>query len=228
VDIIGAIATATLFAVFSLPFREYHYWFRWTPPGLAAGLIIYLAFAGVAAGLLGWLLTTPLTGNPGGSSAPAFPVPPLAVGALAGLTGALLIRVDIGTRATPSTRRRHHASPTASDLAAGFSLLNVATKWTIAMMDYLVDRATERWSRQLTDKALIVHAAELAEKIRNLDIKDSTKQELWARFVPAMSDLRSLPRGHQGRIAARVRLEQFCASFLSGHRWPRPTTITHK
>jgi hypothetical protein len=85
-----AIVTATVFALFGLPYKYYQCWFSFSRVGTVTGTVMYLSLAGGVGGLLGWL---------GAYLAHAQPTPNLALnGLLYGAAGTLALRAEFRTR----------------------------------------------------------------------------------------------------------------------------------
>src|SRR3954468_20477914 len=85
-----AIVTATVFALFGLPYKYYQCWFSFSWVGTVTGTVMYLSLAGGVGGLLGWL---------GAYLAHAQPTPNLALnGLLYGAAGTLALRAEFRTR----------------------------------------------------------------------------------------------------------------------------------
>ncbi len=209
----GAVLAATVFAVFVRPFSDYHYWFSWSRRALVVGVLIYLLLGGAAAGALGWLAGVALVGN-------VRPSLTLMQGISFGLIGALAVRAELGSKGPPPLSRVSEDGRT--DFARPFTLLELGTTWTFGMIDVLVDRAVERWFKDLTDRQLLQIAAELAVRIQSLEkVPDSAKKRLFEKFVPAMTTVRSGSAGEKDE--ARILLIQFAWTFMQRQRWAKPS-----
>ena len=208
----GAVVAATVFAVFVRPFSDYHYWFSWSRRALVVGVLIYLLLGGAAAGGLGWLAGVALVGNS---------PPSLTFDAGHQLRTHRRVGRPCRTRLQGSSPLSRVSEDGRTDFARPFTLLELGTTWTFGMIDVLVDRAVERWFRDLTDRQLLQVAAELAVRIQSLEkVPDSAKKRLFERFVPAMTTVRSGSAGEKDE--ARILLIQFAWTFMQRQRWAKP------
>lgn len=210
-ELLGALLAAALLAALQFPFRVYFYWGSWRKRIFWMGLAFYLVFAGIGAGILGWLIGLKL----------ADPTPyAVANGIISGVGGAMLVRVEIRGEAL-SKASSDGSVKVDPGLTPGFSLINAVTHWTVGMMDFMVMRSVESWIKSLNEVELLHQANVLVQKIRQLDISKEAKDELGKQLSAVMTDLRAA-MGTAEERDRRIPVEQFCTVYYAEHREAKP------
>lgn len=207
-ELLTAIATATVFAVFGFPFRYYQCWFSFSPLATAVGTVLYLAVAGGGGGLVGWYVANL-------SHAQPTPSPPLN-GVLYGIGGALALRADF--RAQPKS-----AVSTSDQFKDARSALTTIINWTAEQLNDSTYRKAETWLFSLPDDQLAEEAWRIQAHIAGARmVNDKTKKQLLEQLVPAMEKLTKPAE----RSAGRAHLINFCASYYRNEHLPRTPRIT--
>jgi hypothetical protein len=199
-SLLVAIATATVFAVFGLPYQHYQCWFSFSRLGTIAGTFLYFVLAGGGGGAVGWAVAT---------LAHAEPTPnTLLNGVLYGIAGALALRADFAAGPRPDT--------TGDRFTDARSALTLGIKWTTTLLDVVTARRAEAWlsgmsDDQLSQEALRVHA-DIKEQPDAL-VSDKVKIENFERLVAWMEQL----SGDDDRLAwaARAQLIKYCIRYYT-------------
>lgn len=195
-----AIVIATVFAIFSLPFRHYLCWYSWSRPGAIVGVTLYLILAGGGGGVLGWGAARLGHASPTSSAA--------VNGLFYGAAGAVALRADfrVGRQST--------------QLKEAVTLLGVSLQWTKSFLDEVTLRRAQHWFMSLTTDQLRQQSWQIQGHIATRQLGDRAKKELFARFVPAAELMAEadLPKQAEGRAL----LATFCAGYCVGEHVAKP------
>lgn len=200
-----AIVTATVFALFGLPYKYYQCWFSFSWVGTVTGTVMYLSLSGAVGGLLGWL---------GGYLIQAQPTPNLALnGLLYGAAGTLALRAEFRTRSKET-------APIADQMRDARSALAKSVNWTTELLDETTYRKAEAWLLSLPDDRLNCEAWRIQAHIANQParlVTDKAKTEMFEKLVPAMEKLNDPAE----KRAGRAHLVTFCAAYYRNEHLPR-------
>jgi hypothetical protein len=217
VSLVTAVATASVFAIFGFPFRNYQCWYSWSWLGTNLGLVLYLTLAGGGGGLLGWSIAGLGEAHPSGN---------LAInGVFYGVAGSLALRAGFTPAkrgSPPRTRSRGHATDTVSALGSGIS-------WTTELLNDVAKRRAQKWFKTLSTNALASQAmGEIIADIesRPLDqMTTATKKKLLERLIDS-ADKVSAAATPLIRAQARAQIVAFCADYCIGHYVAKPSLNT--
>ena len=206
-SIVAALTVSAIFAVFGFPYRFYQCWYSWSHKGAAAGLLIYILFAGFGAGLLGWLpahvgQVTP-TGNP------------WVDGMIFGAAGSLAVRADFSTKATWEPREAHHVA----------SILGKGIEWSTELLDHVLRREASIYLYSLQDRELLAVTRDLIYEIKakpTAMVPKIAKAAVMKKVVEAMRTFSTDPSTDR-RDEARGRLIHFCLEYMVRERVAKPS-----
>jgi hypothetical protein len=210
-SLLVAILTASVFAVFALPYQHYQCWFSFSRVGTIAGTFLYLLLAGGGGGAVGWVVPYLAKADPTGN--------PVLNGVLYGIAGALAMRADFaaGPRPDTSPRVRPPSPGSAGDQLAGArSALTLGIKWTTTLLDVVAARRAEAWLITLTDAELSQEALRVQADITGQPgtvVSDTIKKRLFTMLVTEMEHLNE--DNDRIRLTARAQLIGFCTRYYT-------------
>lgn len=206
-SLLVAILTASVFAVFGLPYQHYQCWFSFSRVGTIAGTFLYFLLAGAGGGAVGWAVAYVAKADPTGNL--------VLNGVLYGIAGALAMRADFAAGPRPDTRPP--SSTGAHDQLAGArSALTLGIKWTTTLLDVVAARRAEAWLITLTDAELSQEALRVQADITGQPgtvVSDTIKKRLFAMLVGEMEHLNE--DNDRIRLAARAQLIGFCTRYYT-------------
>lgn len=210
VSLVTAVAVATVFGFFSLPYRNYHCWWSWTRAGAITFTGIFLLLSGGGGGLLGWGAATLSKASPTGS--------PAMNGILYGLAGALALRADL--RAGPAGQgESEHSHLTNGPLSGSRSALGLALTWTTTGLYDKTRHSAESWYRARSNDELIGESQRLKAYLLEAGVSEEFKIEFLKRLTEAVTKLRSTDSSKQRE--GRILLSTFAASYCAGEYVPK-------
>lgn len=210
-SLLMAIVTATVFAIFGFPYRNYLCWFSFSKLGTAVGSVLYLLVAGGGGGALGWGVATLTKVDPTSD--------PVLNGVLYGIGGALALRADFGARPKPDN------AP--DQVAQARSILTASITWAAGMLDENTARKAEAWLAAMPDDRLAAEAERVNSDIRQQPghiVSDKAKKEMARMLVPAMEQLSEAAH----RVAARAHLIAFCTRYYTERHLPKNPSATRR
>ncbi|MFI7598670.1 hypothetical protein [Actinoplanes sp. NPDC049681] len=206
-SIVSALSVSAIFAVFGFPYRFYQCWYSWSRKGAAFGVLIYVAFAGFGAGLIGWLPAHLSRLSPTGNA--------WLDGMIFGLAGSLTVRADFSSKSTTEPREMHHVA----------SILGKGIEWSTELLDHVLRHEASIYLHGLQDRELLAVTRDLIYEIKakpTAMVPKIAKAAVMKKVVEAMKTFSTDPQSDR-RDEARERLIHFCLEYMVRERVIKPS-----
>ena len=209
-----AIATAAFFGVFSLPAKNYQFWFSWCWARSMGWLLVYFILAGGGGGLIGWAAAYISKSDPTGNV--------YLNGFLYGAAGTLALCVDVGARSRGGKK--------GDDLKEAQSLLAKGVGWIVDWLDAEAGKSATKWLRGLSDSDLIKASNLVFAEIMNTpdsQLSKAKKRQRKDEYLPLIKEFAELdPNPDDMKYSsARAHLVSYTSAFFKAERWAKEPEV---